>query len=863
MKTNRLLRLSLLLLSALAALLAPAARVAAATTGTATFSVTFSDPSGNYPRRVDAFWVTDDAGNFIQTVRKDAATRQGYLYQWASKRGTWTAVDGFSGATIATWGTFSATWDSKGTNEVVVPDGYYKFYVEMTDRNGQGWWTTNGLRFHKGSTNVLQTYPDIPYLTGMVVSYAPSYASNIAVTGLSPSAAIQNTTVPLAVTVRNLTSTPESFLLTLSNQTSASLIGTQVATAMAGNTTSNFFFDWNTGGLALGNYSLRAIAHSLSGETNTTDSVFDRTVNVIRLGDTYSLIPSGSIWNYLDNGTDQGTAWKEANFNDSAWTSGPAQLGYGDGDEATVVSYGTNASNKYITTYFRRSFYLPDTSWITNLAARYIRDDGAVIYLNGVEVFRSNMPGGVVGYTTLASSAEDTAIENNFHTNALPALLLVPGTNVLAVEIHQNSVSSSDLSFELELIANTGIIRTSDPLPPPWVNLDVGGPGLAGGASYVTNNPVWLVQSGGGDIYGTNDQCHFVYDSVLGNCEIRARIAALGNSSNWAKAGVMIRDTLLSNARSALMALTPVNGTEYVYRTNAGATATSAAQSGPMAPYWVRLVRSGSTVTGFTSPEGTSWTQVFSTTISLSNRVLVGLAVASVSSTNACLAAFDQVSGLSTAASHADIGSPALAGSFFIETNTPTFLVQGGGSDIWTTKDQFHYVFQPVSGDCALQAHVAALGNTYTAAKAGLMMRETLQADSKHATLDLTPASGAEFLWRQSTGNVTFAVVQRSVVAPYWVRLVRSGNVFTGSVSSNGLDWNLVSSTSINMNEAIYVGLPVVSLENDLTTWRRSMRWISCPWSTRSARWTATSSTGATPSSCTRTPPTTMAKSRR
>lgn len=80
-----------------------------------------------------------------------------------------------------------------------------------------------------------------------------------------------------------------------------------------------------------------------------------------------------SVWKYLDNGSDQGTAWRELDFNDSTWSSGNAQLGYGDGDETTVVSYGTSSSNKYITTYFRHSFSLEDTSNIFLLiTCRYV-----------------------------------------------------------------------------------------------------------------------------------------------------------------------------------------------------------------------------------------------------------------------------------------------------------------------------------------------------------------------------------------------------------------------------------------------------------------------------------------------------------
>jgi Big-like domain-containing protein len=163
------------------------------------------------------------------------------------------------------------------------------------------------------------------------------------------------------------------------------------------------------------------------------------------------IVPKGATWKFLDNGSDQGTAWRAPAFNDSAWASGPAQLGFGDGDEATVVNGGPSA-NRFVTTYFRRAFPVASTAAFTNLSLRVLRDDGAIVYLNGVEVFRSNMPTGIVSYVTNASSGVNGAEETTtfFSTNLSPGLL-VNGTNVLAVEIHQVNATSTDLSFDLEL----------------------------------------------------------------------------------------------------------------------------------------------------------------------------------------------------------------------------------------------------------------------------------------------------------------------------------------------------------------------------------------------------------------------------
>ena len=165
-----------------------------------------------------------------------------------------------------------------------------------------------------------------------------------------------------------------------------------------------------------------------------------------------TLVPMGSSWKYLDNGTNQGTAWTGTGFSDAGWASGNAQLGYGDGDEATVVSYGSNSNSKYITTYFRKTINIADISQFTNYALSVKRDDGIVLYVNGTERYRNNMPTGTISYTTLATSASDDGA--TAQTATLPAGTFVNGNNVIAVEIHQTAANSSDISFDLSLAGN-------------------------------------------------------------------------------------------------------------------------------------------------------------------------------------------------------------------------------------------------------------------------------------------------------------------------------------------------------------------------------------------------------------------------
>ncbi|HUR45351.1 MAG TPA: Ig-like domain-containing protein [Candidatus Saccharimonadales bacterium] len=175
-------------------------------------------------------------------------------------------------------------------------------------------------------------------------------------------------------------------------------------------------------------------------------------VSQIQAADT--LIRTGSIWRYRDNGSDQGTAWRQTNFNDSAWSAGAAQLGFGEGDEATIVNSGP-ANGRYPTIYFRHTFSVTNRQNITNVALRILRDDGAVVFLNGVEVLRSNMPESLSVYGTWSAVPVAGSEENTFFAAAIPPALLRSGTNVMAVEVHQSDAGSSDLSFDFELLGNT------------------------------------------------------------------------------------------------------------------------------------------------------------------------------------------------------------------------------------------------------------------------------------------------------------------------------------------------------------------------------------------------------------------------
>ncbi len=174
-----------------------------------------------------------------------------------------------------------------------------------------------------------------------------------------------------------------------------------------------------------------------------------------------TILPYGATWKYLDNGTNQGTAWYGTSFNDASWASGPAELGYGDGGEATVIGYGPGP-NKYIGTYFRKTFTVANVNAYTLYTLKVKRDDGIVVYVNGSEIYRDNMPAGTISYNTPASgAASDDGAAEMTSTYSVGASKLVSGSNTIAVYVCQNSSGSSDLSFNLQLEGSNGSVGGS------------------------------------------------------------------------------------------------------------------------------------------------------------------------------------------------------------------------------------------------------------------------------------------------------------------------------------------------------------------------------------------------------------------
>jgi RHS repeat-associated protein len=441
-------------------------------------------------------------------------------------------------------------------------------------------------------------------------------------------------------------------------------------------------------------------------------------------------------------------------------------------------------------------------------------------------------------------------------------------------------------------------------LPSGWSDGDIGTVGVAGSGTYA--NGVFTVQGAGQEVYGTSDAFNFACQSMTGDGTILARVVSVQGYSGYATAGVMIRETLDAGSTNGATAAWPnYNTISFDLRTSAGGSSSQPGYVSQSLPYWVKVVRSGSTFSSFVSADGVNWTQLGSNqTISMAQSTYVGLAVNSGTTSSSAIATFDSVS-VSPTASPAPVitsASPAsgvvgtqvtIAGSGFgssqngslvtfnttlativswsdtsIVTNVGTgatsgplivslapsmndsnpvtftvplpspwtdldigtvgtagsaafangaFTVQGAGTGEGGSADGLNFLYQPLSGDGTIIARVASVSSAY--AQAGVMIRETLNAGSTHAFMMSNvgamyfygrATTGAGTSYQQFTQNQNLPTI--STTLPFWMKLVRSGNVFSTYIATDGVNWMQVgTSVAINMAQNVYIGLAISS----------------------------------------------------
>ena len=241
---------------------------------------------------------------------------------------------------------------------------------------------------------------------------------------------------------------------------------------------------------------------------------------------------------------------------------------------------------------------------------------------NAYNVKRSTNSAGP--YTTLASNIAD-----QFYLDSG----LLTSTTYYYVVSALNSGGEGPDSAPIQANSCTG------PLPAGWSDQDIGSVGYAGSATGCGTS--FIVQGGGADIWNSADAFHFVNRAITGDSTILTRVKLLQNTDGWAKAGVMYRNDLSPGSIFVDMIVSAGNGVSFQWRSTGGSSCNAINVSGITAPAWVKLTRAGNTFTGYYSLDGATWTAVGSTTPTLPNTALAGLAVTAHNNGALCLAAFD------------------------------------------------------------------------------------------------------------------------------------------------------------------------------------------------------------------------------
>ena len=391
-------------------------------------------------------------------------------------------------------------------------------------------------------------------------------------------------------------------------------------------------------GLPAGTYSVSVAANGIASApvSLTTPTSGDPAPTVASAASASPGTVTGRTTNLSVLGADQ--AGESALTYTWSTTSAPSGAGL-----PSFSANGTNAAKNDVATFHKAGNYT-FTVTMTNLAGLSTTSSvGVVVNQTLSSITVSPTPVGLnagqtkqfsgtgfdqFGNTMTQQPTFTWAVTSGGGTVSGSGLYTAPGSGTLA------TVTGSAGGFSKQ--ASVYVVS------PPWSSQDVGSVGTSGAASD-NGNGVYTVLGAGNDVTGTADSFRYDYQTLSGDGVIVARVATEQNTNASAQAGVLIRNDLTAGSAEAFMAITPTSGATFVSRTSAGGTATTVTKTGIAAPSYVKLVRSGSIFTGYTSPDGVTWTQQGSATIAMGSTVDVGLAVSSNNASVLNTSTFDHV----------------------------------------------------------------------------------------------------------------------------------------------------------------------------------------------------------------------------
>ena len=369
-------------------------------------------------------------------------------------------------------------------------------------------------------------------------------------------------------------------------------------------------------------------------------------------------------------------------------------------------------------------------------------------------------------------------------------------TNVAAGGYSVSAVARDNLGASSSPSAVDITVTAPPPggLPVPWLSSDIGAPALSGSATYSAG--VFTVGAAGIDIWGTADQFRFVYQPLTGDGEIVAQVASLQPTDPWAKAGVMVRETLTAASEYAFVAVTPANGLAFQRRSATGGSSVGTSGGTGAAPYWVRLVRAGSTFSAYMSTTGSGWTLIATDTLSMAATVYVGLAVTSHNAQALTTATFANVAlnaGTVNVPPSVTLTSPT-AGARFSAPATIAIAASASDADGTIASVTFYAGSSVIGTDTT-----SAYGVTWSNVAAGTYNLTAVAVDNRGAS---TVSSGISI------------TVDPTGTFPRQLVFTASSNQST-SVDSYRMDFFLSGSTSAIRTQNL--GKPAPDVNGDIT----------------------------------------------
>jgi hypothetical protein len=356
--------------------------------------------------------------------------------------------------------------------------------------------------------------------------------------------------------------------------------------------------------------------------------------------------------------------------------------------------------------------------------------------------------------------------------------------------------------------------------PPPWQWTDIGAVGISGEV-HLAPNTEWNVSGAGSDIWGTADSFFFVYQPFRDG-SITNTFLSEDFTDRFAKAGLMIRQSLDPGSPEVIIDVKPDGGIEFMTRAVQGGVTTFIA--GASVPVFqgvngsievnatLLLTRSGTRVTAAYCPANPCVELIELGSVQFpAGDAFVGEAVTShdPSTLNHVFSGSGPtVSNVPFGWQAFDIGAVTAPGHSTYEDATGTFFVSGDGSDIWGSADSFSAVTR--GGVVQLTARVVSEQNTDTFAKAGLIMGE-FAANARRVILDVKPDGGLEFMARTDDGGSMSFIAGANASFPVWLKLTLNGNVYTGEMSADGATWTTVGSVTMATPSTRATGLAVTS----------------------------------------------------